>query len=334
MRMPAEWERVSGVLVSFPHGNSDWSPYLSEARAEFVEFIKNISNYATAIVIVDNIRECEAFFEKTADVKLIELPTNDTWIRDYGVISVEDGGEIKLLDFFFNGWGLKFASNLDNQINKKLAQIGLFDTVITQDLVLEGGSIESNGEGEMLTTSNCLLEPNRNPHLSLAEIEQKLKDKLGAKKIHILKHGHLIGDDTDAHIDTLARFASPRDIVYVKCYDRNDEHFEELSLMERELSELRDLNGEPFILHPLPLPKALYFEGERVPATYANFLIVNGAVIFPTYEQDSDKEAKKVLENAFKGYEIVPSPSSVIVRQHGSLHCSSMQLYGKIATLH
>jgi len=326
VRLPAEWERQKAVLVTFPHEKSDWLPYLEEARAEFVELINNISLFCEAVVLVDSIDSCKKYFSNIKNIRLLEVETNDTWIRDYGAISVEKEGRSDYLDFFFNGWGLKFPSNLDNQVNKKLLKLGFFSNLKTQDMVLEGGSIESNGLGEILTTTTCLLESNRNPHLGLVDIEGRLKNCFGAKKVHFLHSGHLIGDDTDAHIDTLARFATPKDILYVKCYDKNDEHFEALEAMEAELKELRSSGGEPFRLHPLPLPEAMFFEGERLPATYANFLLTNGAVIFPTYGVPSDNEAMSVLKSVFKDIKVVPSSSKIIIRQHGSLHCSSMQI--------
>jgi agmatine deiminase len=326
-RLPAEWERQRATLISYPHENSDWIEYLGEARDEFDEMIKAIANYQKVYVLCEEKDELLARVGEIKNLEVLEIPTNDTWIRDYGAISVYEDGKVVPLNFVFNGWGLKFAANLDNKVNQRLLELGVFESLEVGEIVLEGGSIDSNGNGELLTTSKCLLEANRNPHLSMSEIEELFKKKLGVKKLHILHHGYLAGDDTDSHIDTLARFVSRSDIVYIKCEDRDDEHYEELAKMEKELEALRDIDGKSFKLHPLPMSEACFYEGERLPATYANFLIINEAVLVPVYGCRSDEVALGVLKGVFKDRDIVPIPSSTLIKQHGSVHCSSMQIY-------
>ena len=195
------------------------------------------------------------------------------------------------------------------------------------DFVLEGGAIESDGQGTILTTSGCLLAPKRNEGMNRADIEEHLKRTLHAQRILWLDHGHLEGDDTDGHIDTLARFCPGQTIAYVKCTDQNDSHYEDLSLMEEQLHTFRTLQDEPYQLVPLPMPDAIYDEnGQRLPATYANFFIVNSAVLMPTYNQPvNDENAKKALQKAFPQHEVVGIDCRALIRQHGSLHCCTMQ---------
>jgi agmatine deiminase len=262
-------------------------------------------------------------------VSLYALPTNDTWARDFGPITVFEEGEPVLYDFGFNGWGLKFAANFDNRITAELARLGVFGKrrVSVPGLILEGGSLESDGEGTLLTTAQCLLEANRNPHLTRAELEGKLGELFGVDHFLWLEHGYLVGDDTDSHIDTLARLAPDNTILYVQCDDEQDEHYRALALMETELRALRPRSGGRFRLIPLPWPKACFDrEGGRLPATYANFLVINGAVLVPTYGDAADAEACAVIARAFPGREIVAVDCRPLILQHGSLHCVTMQL--------
>ena len=197
------------------------------------------------------------------------------------------------------------------------------------DFVLEGGSIESDGKGTVFTTSCCLLAPNRNQPLSREDIEQKLKLYLQAERIIWIDYGELTGDDTDGHIDTLVRTAPDDTLIYVGCDDTDDEQYEGLHTMEEQLKTFRTADGKPYTLLRLPMPHAMFYDGERLPATYANFIIINGAVIVPTYNQpDNDSAALATIQQAFPDRRIIGIDSSVIVRQHGSLHCCSMQYPG------
>ena len=233
------------------------------------------------------------------------------------------------MDFKFNGWGEKFPAELDNQICRNLMQQGVFKGEYEDhlDFVLEGGSIESDGQGTILTTSQCLLAPHRNQPLTKAQIEARLLETLHAKRLLWLDHGYLAGDDTDCHIDTLARFCPDDTIAYVQCLDKSDEHFEELKQMETQLKEFRTMEGKPYRLIPLPMAKAIYDEdGIRLPATYANFLIINGAVLMPTYgDEDTDLQAKERLQEAFPKHDIIGIDCRILITQHGSLHCCTMQ---------
>lgn len=335
-RMRAEWEKQRAVLFAFPHQWSDWQPYLSEARENFIAIIKQVLRFESVILIYHpNDLEGKQIIEeefaeqiKEGRLKVYAIKCNDTWARDFGAINLLEDEKNVLLDFGFNGWGLKFASNWDNQINSALKELGEFsDELRVMDMILEGGSIESDGEGVILTNTQCLLEKNRNPYLNQEQIELKLKEHLGAKKILWLNHGYLAGDDTDSHIDTLARFISPTQIAYVGCDDKSDEHYVELKAMESELKNLRDLNEKPYELIKLPFVRAIFDEGERLPATYANFLFVNNALLVPTYGDSNDSLALQILQDALPHLEVIGVDCQTLIRQHGSLHCVSMQIY-------
>jgi agmatine/peptidylarginine deiminase len=312
IHFPAEWERQSGVLLALPHEKTDWKPYLDEATNCFKEIVRNISRFEPVIVVPK------------------DIPTNDTWARDFGPITVFIDEKLCLLDFTFNGWGKKFPAEQDNEITEKLYRKGFFspETAYKKiDLVLEGGSIESDGQGTLLTTSQCLFAPNRNNFFSKEDAELLFKKNLGTERVLWLNHGFLAGDDTDSHIDTLARFCDAETIAYVHCENKNDEHFEELSKMENELRTFRTREGKHYNLIPLPMAEPVFFDGERLPATYANFLIINGATLFPTYNCPIDEIARAQLQKAFPDREIVGVNCLPLIRQHGSLHCVTMQLY-------
>jgi agmatine deiminase len=262
-------------------------------------------------------------------MSFIEIETNDTWIRDYGYISIIEKDEVKLLDFKFDAWGGKFEASLDNWVNKKLHKKGYLGVtpLETVDFVLEGGAIESDGLGTIMTTSACLCNKNRNGGLTKDEVEKKLKEYFGAKRVLWLDHGYLAGDDTDSHVDTLARFISADTIAYVECLDEKDEHFVELKKMEEQLKSFKTFSGEPYMLIPLPMSSAKYDEeGNRLPATYANFLITNGALVYPTYSVPEDKMAHEIFKELFVDKEIIPIECSRLIEEGGSLHCSTMQI--------
>ncbi len=323
-------------MLSWPHDRSDWQPIMELVEPVFTTIAKAISAYQKVVINCfnkghrDHIEsQLVAAGTDMESVIFTLCPSNDTWIRDYGPITIYRDDRPCLLDFTFNAWGNKFAADQDNLVTRRQHDSGVFgDTALkTIDMVLEGGSIEADGQGTLLTTELCLLAPNRNPHLSRAEIEQILSDKLGIKRILWLKHGYLAGDDTDSHIDTLARFCSAQTICYTACDDSNDEHYNELKEMERELKSFKTIQGRPYNLVPLPWPKAKYSDdGQRLPATYANFLIINGAILMPTYDDPADKAAESSLQQCFPDRKIIPVPCQNIILQYGSLHCLTMQL--------
>ena len=308
-RLPAEWEPQWGVQLTWPHARTDWAPMLDEITATYEEMAREI--------------------RKREELLIVGEPSNDTWARDHGFITlVDDEGHARLLDFKFNGWGEKFAAELDNAINRRIYDEGKIkgEYVDCLDFVLEGGSIESDGKGTIFTTTGCLLAPHRNQPMTKAQIEERLKQELHAERILWIDHGNLVGDDTDGHIDTLVRICPDDTLLYMGAGEPDDEQHEELRLMEEQLKSFRTLDGKPYRLMKLPMPKAIIFEGERFPATYANFLVINGAVLVPTYDQpDLDAEAMRVIGEAFPGREIVGIDCRSIIKQHGSLHCCTMQ---------
>ena len=329
-RLPAEWEPQSAVQFTFPHSESDWAGLLNEVIPCFVECVEIVSRFEKVLVICRNRAEVAAHLKNAVQDNLIlaECPSNDTWARDHGPITVEENGHLVLLDFMFTGWGLKFPAFHDNLITGRLYEQGVFSSLplLRPGLVLEGGAIETDGQGALLTTAGCLLSPNRNPHLGREQLEAKLSEWLGVNHFLWLHHGYLAGDDTDSHIDTLARLCPNDTIAYVRCDDPNDEHYAALLAMETELQAFRTQEGRPYMLVPLPWPDACYAEdGHRLPATYANFLIINGAVLVPAYGVPQDEAARVAVSSCFPGRETIGVNCRPLIEQHGSLHCITMQ---------
>ena len=328
IRFPAEWEKQSFLQLTFPHDKSDWAYLMDEVTACFVEIIETVARFQDVLVVCDNVERVKSFFDSTQNIFFVQAESNDTWARDHGGITVLENEKAVIHDYVFNGWGTKFDAGLDNQITKKLFEKGVFEncSIKTFDLVLEGGSLESDGKGTILTTSECLLSKNRNEYLSKQQIELLLKENFGADRILWLNHGYLAGDDTDSHIDTLARFCDEKTIAYVGCENPEDEHYEALQLMKMELQQFRDFEGNPYKLIEIPLPDVCFdTDGNRLPATYANFTIVNNAVLVPVYGVSQDEEALKILQNCFPDRKVIGVNCRVLIEQHGSLHCVTMQ---------
>ena len=320
-RLPAEWEPQEGVQLTWPHIRTDWAPMLDEIAAVYREMAREIAKRERLIIVAPE--------DAARDCLRIVCDTNDTWARDHGFISlVDDQGHRRLLDYRFNGWGEKFEARLDNAINRRLYDLGELEGeyVDCLDFVLEGGSIESDGKGTVFTTSQCLLAPHRNQPMTQTEIEQRLKEDLCAERILWIDYGSLTGDDTDGHIDTLVRICPEDTLLYMGCDDPQDEQYEELQKMEAQLKTFRTHDGRPYTLKKLPMPQPIYEEGERLPATYANFLVINEAVLCPTYGQpDLDAEALRIIGEAFPDREVVGIDCRPVIKQHGSLHCCTMQ---------
>ena len=332
-RLPAEWEDQDGVLIAWPHGEGDWKPYLHQVEPVFAEMALQISRYERVLVAASDPVAVQMELMKIRaemdNITFVKCETNDTWTRDYGPITVFDNGRPVLLDFGFNGWGLKFASERDNLVTRRLHASGVFGTtpLLTHGFILEGGSIESDGQGTILTTSECLLGPNRNPHLNKKQIEDSLAVHFGADHFLWLNHGYLAGDDTDSHVDTLARLCPWDTILHVGCDDPHDEHFESIRAMTEELRSFRTRHGGRYRLVPLPWPSPKYDQdGQRLPATYANFLIINEAVLVPTYRDKSDEAALEIIRGVFQERTVIGVDCSPLILQHGSMHCVTMQI--------
>ena len=334
--LPPEWAPQSGVMLTWPHAHGDWAKRLKQVEPVFVEIARQVALREKVLISCHDRTHREHVGELLAGanvdigrVMLRIVPSNDTWARDHGPLTTVCSGEPLLLDFGFNGWGGKYGYDLDNQISRKLYAMHVFKKTPMQTvaMTLEGGAIEVDGSGTLLTTARCLLAPTRNPNLTQAQLEQRLKELLGLNRILWLHHGYLAGDDTDSHIDTLARFCDSRTIAYVRCDDPQDEHFAELKAMENELKTFRAADGQPYRLMPLPWPRAKFdADGNRLPATYANFLIINNAVLVPTYEDPADNDALTRLQECFPDHEMVAIDCLPLIHQFGSLHCVTMQL--------
>jgi len=307
-----EWEKQEFIQLVFPHKNTDWREYLNEAIDVFSKIAYAIAAYQKVLICYEDENTIRHLKHKNFIFK--QVKNNDTWARDFGAISIKIDNKVKLLDFKFNGWGLKYPSNFDNLISRKI-----FNIYKSYNFVLEGGSIDTNGE-VLLTTTKCLLEENRNYPLTKQEIENFLKKELYIKDIIWLNYGFLQGDDTDSHIDTLAKFINKDTIVYCKCYDKNDIHYNELNKMEEELKKTN------FNLIPLPLPSPKIYKNERLPATYVNFLITNEAIILPIYEDKNDKYVINLFKNLFNK-EIIPINANTLIKQHGSIHCITKEYF-------
>lgn len=322
-RAIAEWEKQECLILSLPHAKTDWKPYLSEILAAYKDFAEAVSRFENVLFIAPNDSDF-APFSHIKNAHFFKCETNDTWVRDYGAIDVCEDEKLTSLDFSFNAWGDKFQSSLDNAVNSRLFG-EFFKTKLEKiDLILEGGSVEFNGSGVMMTTSKCLLNDNRNKNLSKSELERQLKSIFGLQSIIWLDFGYIKGDDTDAHIDTLARFIDPNTIAYSICEDEHDEHFVPLKAMEKQLESM------DFRLLPLPLPKPKFYANRRLAATYANFVFINNALIVPRYDDENDERVCTALKRALPKREIVQIPALTFLRQNGSLHCACMQRFAGV----
>lgn len=339
-RLPAEWEENDAVVIAWPHADTDWAAMLEEVTNTYIDIAREIIKVATLVVVAPDIslpkRYLDLYDNEDRPIIYCEVPTNDTWARDFGPLTVaellEDGGEVMIpLDFTFNGWGMKFAADKDNLITSGMAGDSMFKADLEEhrEFVLEGGSIESDGHGTLMTTSECLLSPNRNPWMDRAQIQEYLLRTFGADHMLWVDHGYLAGDDTDSHIDTLARLAPGDAIIYVTPpEDKSDEHYDSLRAMEHQLKQLRTPEGSAYNLIGLPMADARFDEdGCRLPATYANYLVVNGTILMPSYRSPlKDELAAKMMRVAYPGYHVVQIDCMPLIRQHGSLHCVTMQL--------
>ncbi|CRI63486.1 Agmatine deiminase [Thiocapsa sp. KS1] len=336
-RFPAEWEPQSGVMLTWPHEDTDWSDQLDRVEHLYADLAALISRYEPVLNVCRDAEQAATVRARLAAAgadpgsqRFGLAPSNDTWARDHGPIGVRtDAGEPLLLDFRFNGWGGKFAADRDDRITRTLSEDRIFGETPRElvDLVLEGGAIETDGRGTLLAVTRTLVDPRRNPGLTRAAVERMLGERLGVHRFLWLEHGAISGDDTDGHIDTLVRFCAPDTLCYARCTDPNDADYAELRAMEQELRALRDPDGDPYRLVPLPTPApVLDSEGERLPAGYANFLLINGAVLVPTYDTPADAEALETLGQIFPDRAVLPVDCRPLIRQGGSLHCISMQL--------
>ncbi|EIC21219.1 agmatine deiminase family protein [Thiorhodovibrio frisius] len=340
--LPAEWYPQSALMLTWPHPDTDWCDQLDAVEAVYVEMVCALCRYQPALILCPDTAWQARVAGMLADAGVPSSQlifalarSNDTWTRDHGPITVLETqglgapGQPCLLDFRFNGWGGKYASELDDAINARLQEQGVFGNSTWQrsELLLEGGAIDSDGAGSLLLVRRTLLDPARNPGWSQDDIEQELHQRLGIRHFLWLEHGQLSGDDTDGHIDTLARFIDQRTIAHVTCDDPADPDHDPIAQMTAELRALRDSSGQPYRLLPLPQPRPLFAaDGQRLPAGYANFALINGALLLPVYQDPADAEATRLLQAAFPQRQVHAIDCRALVAQGGSLHCACMQL--------
>ncbi len=330
-----EWAEQAAVLLAWPYAQGDFAPWLPTVEQTYIHIAQEIAQRQTLLVACRNpehqARIAGLLAERDVAAEQVQyalLPYEDVWVRDTAPLTVATPEGPKLLDFRFNGWGGKYPHSADAALAQNLHATDLLGGLGLEriDFVLEGGSVESDGLGTLLTTARCLLNPNRNPTLNQAQIEAVLRERLGAEKVLWVEHGHAEGDDTDAHIDTLVRFCAPDTLAYTACDDPKDPLYPELATMAAQLATFRSPSGDAYRLVPLPIPAPIFSEdGQRLPATYANFLIINGAVLVPTYGDPADTVALERLAAGFPGREIVAIDCLPLIRQYGSLHCMTMQ---------
>ena len=335
LRFPAEWEPQSAILIAWPNEDTDWAARLGEVEDTYIALVAAITRFQPVVICVpDEDIQSYAYVRIASNrvdmtrVRFVEAAYDDTWLRDSGPISLRrnDGGFL-LNDFRFTGWGGKFDASRDDLLVGHLHGAGVFDASAERreiDFALEGGAIETDGAGTLLTTWRCLHE--RHPDASREELTAKLSGWLAQDRVLWLDHGYLEGDDTDAHIDTLARFAPDDAIVFQACDDATDPHHAELQAMADEIAALRTRTGQPYRLFPLPWAQPILDDGRRLAASYANYLILDGAVLIPAYGDVADDAAAAVLAQAYPGREIVQVPCRPLIWQNGSLHCITMQL--------
>ncbi|MEI6589755.1 MAG: agmatine deiminase family protein [Verrucomicrobiota bacterium] len=332
-RMPAEWENQEAVWLSWPHRKLTWPRHFRPIPGVFAKVAAIISCFEEVRINVPKAltKKAQTLVTKAgADMKQVSFynhPTNDAWCRDHGPIFVKHkkSGKLAVTDWAFNAWGGKYPHfTQDNLIPNQIAR-SLRLKRFVNPMVLEGGSIDVNGEGLLLTTEACLLNKNRNPDLSRLEIEQNLKHYLGIKKVLWLGEG-IVGDDTDGHVDDITRFFSKNGIITSVESNVRDVNYKALRDNREKLNDLRTLSGKPFNVVELPMPSPVRCEGKRLPATYANFLVINGAVLMPSFRQPKkDDKAAEILASCFPDREIVPIDCVELVWGRGTLHCITQQ---------
>ncbi len=332
-RLPAEWEPQAAVLIAWPHAGTDWAARLARIETAYVALASAIARFEPVLICVADakVRERASSLLETAGVdgarvRFVEIAYDDTWLRDSGPLTLFNDTGFRLVDFRFTGWGGKFESGRDDRLIQSLIERGLFRSSTHRriDWALEGGAIESDGKGTILTTWRCLHQ--RHPDMSREDMSARLIDAFDAERVLWLDYGYLEGDDTDAHVDTLARFAPDDAIVFQTCDDPADPHYGELARMREEIAKLRTTDGQPYRLHPLPWPRAIVDEGRRLASSYANYLVVNDAVLVPAYDDVADIAAASIVASAHPGREVVLIDARPLIWQNGSVHCLTMQL--------
>ncbi len=331
-RWPAEWEPQDAILLAWPHAGTDWAPQLPAVERAYVELIAAITRFEDAVLVVADAtvaaraRHCLRALP-AARLRFVAAEYDDTWLRDSGPVVLPADDRFALLDFHSTGWGGKYAAERDDALISELDRARLFRHAdrVRYPFALEGGAIDGDGAGTVLSTRHCLKR--RHPGLGLDQLSARLCQLLHARRLLLLESGELDGDDTDAHVDTLARFVSPTAIAFQSCDDPGDPQFAALAAMHQELRELQTEDGQPYRLLALPWARPIHAaDGRRLAASYANFLIINGAVLVPAYGDPADAQAIQVLRPAFPDRDVIGVDARPYIEQNGSVHCLTMQL--------
>lgn len=339
--MPAEWEPHQATWLSWPHNPETWPGKMEKIPSVYAQMVAILARSETVHINVNDATmeaEARAYLQDAGaqgDIRFHHFPTNDAWCRDHGATFVRRTAPatdpLAAIDWGYNAWGGKYPPfDLDNRIPEHMATF-LSIPRFEGHMILEGGSIEVNGAGLLLTTEDCLLNPNRNPHLDQYQIEQCLRDMLGVQKILWLTGAGVVGDDTDGHIDNIARFVTPDTIVTVVEVDPSDENYAPLQENLERLQAMRDMHGHPLRIIPLPMPPAVIYAGERLPASYANFYIANTVVLLPYYNHPRDEQARQVLQECFPQRKVVGIDCTDLVLGLGTFHCLTQQVPAAVA---
>jgi agmatine/peptidylarginine deiminase len=321
-----EWAQQEAVMLVWPDKHTDWQPWLDDVQNVYLNIIESLNQANTSVVLLvrsDEIERCKDRLKTSRQVLIVSAQYNDTWIRDYGFLSCANGSSLQPIEFVFNGWGQKFDATKDNQINQHVLSPLCQQPIKSIELVVEGGALEIDQNGTLLSTELCLANPKRNGDKSMLSYQQDFEQLLGVKQSIILRNGHLDGDDTDGHIDTLVRFTPDNGLLIQSAFNRpGDAHFEGLTALVKECL----LKLPTHQIFELPLPHIVNSQGDRLPASYVNFLISNQHVLCPIYQQKEDELALQVIQNAYPNFTIVPINCLPLIQQFGSLHCISMQI--------
>jgi agmatine deiminase len=334
-RMPAEWEPHRATWFSWPHNLATWPDELEMVERTLAAAVRAIGRGEEVFVNVldathrGHVEAVLATEDALRGVRFFEIPTDDAWVRDHGPIfvrRVRDGRpELAATTWGFNSWGEKYPPwDLDDAASGRMAE-ALTVPTFEQDVILEGGSIDVNGAGALLTTTSCLLNPNRNPGLGRVEIERLLRSRLGVEQVIWLGDG-ISGDDTDGHVDDITRFVAEDAVVTVVCTDVSDPDYEPLQRNLEILRETRLIDGRPLRIHTLPAPRPVFVRGERMPASYANFYVANAAVVVPTYGDDADAAAIATLQRLFPERRVVGMDCRELIWGLGAIHCLTQQV--------
>lgn len=321
-----EWTQQDAVMLVWPDQHTDWKPWLDDVQNVYLKIIESLNQAKTNVVLLvrsSEIKNCLNKLNKSAQILIVKADYNDTWIRDYGFLSCANESTLQPIEFAFNGWGQKFDAAKDNKINQDVLSQLCQQAIKSVDIVVEGGALEIGQNGTLLSTELCLTNPKRNGNKSIAAYQQVFQNFLGAKQSIILQNGHLEGDDTDGHIDTLVRFTPDNGLVIQSAFNRpEDSHFIGLAALVKECQQVLPTHQ----IFELPLPHIVNSHGDRLPASYANFLISNQHILCPIYQQPEDKLAMQIMQTAYPEFTIVPINCLPLVQQFGSLHCISMQI--------